>query len=62
MSTSSATTRLPRALLIVFGVLVVAFVAALVILISVARPPSYGPGAERQSGLDPTDARHRDRP
>ena len=43
MSTSSATTRLPRALLIVFGVLVVAFVAALVILISVARPPSYEP-------------------
>ena len=37
------TTRLPRALLIVLGVLVIAFVAALVILISVARPPSYEP-------------------
>jgi hypothetical protein len=37
------TTRLPRPLLIVFGVLVIAFVAALVILISVARPPSYEP-------------------
>ncbi|HYI53275.1 MAG TPA: hypothetical protein VEX57_04885 [Microlunatus sp.] len=37
------TTRLPRPLLIVLGVLVIAFVAALVILISVARPPSYDP-------------------
>jgi hypothetical protein len=37
------TTRLPRPLLIVLGVLVIGFVAALVILISVARPPSYEP-------------------
>ena len=34
---------MPRALLIVLGVLVVAFVAAFVILLSVVRPPSYEP-------------------
>ncbi len=43
MSAAPATTRVPRALLIVLGVLVVAFVVALVIVISVARPPSYEP-------------------
>ena len=43
MSTSSATTRVPRPLLIVLGVLVVALVAALVVVISVARAPSYEP-------------------
>ena len=43
MSAAPATTRRPRPLLIVLGVLVVAFVAALVIVISVARPPSYEP-------------------
>lgn len=35
--------RLPRPLLIVLGILVVAFVATLVILLSVVRPPSYDP-------------------
>ena len=35
--------RLPRALLVVLGILVVAFVATLVILLSVVRPPSYEP-------------------
>ena len=39
----TATTRVPRPLLIVLGVLVVALVAALVVVISVARPPSYEP-------------------
>jgi hypothetical protein len=43
VSDASATTRPPRPLLIVLGVLVVAFVVALVIVISVARPPSYEP-------------------
>ncbi len=43
MSDAPATTRLPRPLLIVLGVLVVAFVVALGIVISVARPPSYEP-------------------
>lgn len=35
--------RLPRALLIVLGILAIAFVATLVILLSVVRPPSYDP-------------------
>lgn len=43
MSAAPATTRRPRPLLIVLGVLVVAFVASLLIVISVARPPSYEP-------------------
>ena len=43
MSAAPATTRVPRPLLIVLGVLVVAFVVTLAILISVARPPSYEP-------------------
>ena len=43
MSADPATTQVPRPLLIVLGVLVVAFVATLVIVISVARPPSYEP-------------------
>jgi len=42
-SPPAATTRVPRPLLIGLGVLVVAFVVALVIVISVARPPSYEP-------------------
>ena len=43
MTSVSETTRVPRGLLIVLGVLVVAFVAAIIILISVVRPPSYEP-------------------
>ena len=43
MSAAPATTRRSRPLLIVLGVLVVAFVASLLIVISVARPPSYEP-------------------
>ena len=43
MSAAPATTRRSRQLLIVLGVLVVAFVASLLIVISVARPPSYEP-------------------
>ena len=43
MSAAPATTRMPPAVLIVLGVLVVAFVVALVIMISVVRPPSYEP-------------------
>jgi hypothetical protein len=43
VSAAPATTRRPRPLLIVLGVLVVAFVASLLIVISVARPPSYEP-------------------
>ncbi len=35
--------RRPRLLLIVLGILVVAFVTTLIILISVVRPPSYEP-------------------
>jgi hypothetical protein len=43
VSATPATTRRQRPLLIVLGVLVVAFVASLLIVISVARPPSYEP-------------------
>jgi hypothetical protein len=43
VSTAPETTRVPQALLIVLGVLVVAFLVSLVIVISVARPPSYEP-------------------
>jgi hypothetical protein len=43
VSTAPPTTRVPRPLLIVLGVLVSAFVVSLVIVISVARPPSYQP-------------------
>lgn len=43
MNTTAAITRVPRTLLIVLGVLVVAFLVSLVIVISVARPPSYEP-------------------
>ena len=57
VSTSSATTRVPRPLLIVLGVLVVAFVAALVVVISVARPPSYEPSRCRASVASRRDSR-----
>ena len=43
MSAAPTTTRRPRPLVIVFWVLVVAFVVSLVVVISVARPPSYEP-------------------
>ena len=43
MSTAPATTRGPRALLIVLGVVLIAFMVSLVIVISVARAPSYEP-------------------
>ncbi|HEY5849043.1 MAG TPA: hypothetical protein VIT42_19845 [Microlunatus sp.] len=43
MTAAPATTRVPRPLVIVLAVLVVAFVASLVIVISVALPPSYEP-------------------
>ncbi len=43
MSPAATTTRLPRALLVVLGILVVAFLVTLVILLSVVRPPSYDP-------------------
>ena len=43
MSAAPATVEVTRPLLIVLAVLVVAFVASLVIVISVARPPSYEP-------------------
>ncbi|HEU4546994.1 MAG TPA: hypothetical protein VFR88_11945 [Microlunatus sp.] len=43
MSTTAAITRVPRTPLIALGVLVVAFLVSLVIVISVARPPSYEP-------------------
>ncbi|HEY5786722.1 MAG TPA: hypothetical protein VIT65_18300 [Microlunatus sp.] len=43
MSSAPATARAPRTLLVALGVLAVVFVAALLILISVVRPPSYEP-------------------
>jgi hypothetical protein len=43
VSFPTAAGRPPRALLIVLGVLVVAFILTLVIVVAVARPPSYDP-------------------
>jgi len=41
VTAAPVTTRVPRPVVIVLAVLVVAFVASLVIVISVARPSSY---------------------
>jgi hypothetical protein len=43
VSPTAPTARRPRLLLIVLGILVVAFVTTLIILVSVVRPPSYEP-------------------